>query len=193
MLQAQLSSLVPALIGATSALAVACVAAWLGYKRYLQEQKHKQDALLNALFGELANMYEHYTYALYELPEVSTPPNLLKRRFLWSKYGDVRSARDVSEYGFLQAGDIRLLLQLTLRVRNTDLYLDSLLSELPRISSSSLGSLGGRMEYAIITIREVLERLVSTRPQLEEILKSLEHDLPDLGIKKVSEPSDDVE
>jgi hypothetical protein len=50
------------------ALIIAAAAATFAYYRYLQEQKHQRSTLLNALFSEIANIYEHYSYAAHEIP-----------------------------------------------------------------------------------------------------------------------------
>jgi hypothetical protein len=85
------------LVGAAGALAVA----WIGYKRYLGEQADQQETLLNALFGELANIYEHYSYAASELPTDTSDAKELRLRLNWSKYGDMQSTQTIRESPWL--------------------------------------------------------------------------------------------
>ncbi len=175
-----MNQIVPALIGAASALLVTLVAAWVGYRRYLHERAHDQETLLNALFGELANIYEHYTYAAHELPTDTSDAKELRLRLQWSMYGGLQSTQQVSRYGFLNAADIRLLLQLGLRIRNSDRFLELLLADLSAVKRHDLSSATVRMRYVINTTHQLIHRLVSKRPRLQKILLEIENDLPSI-------------
>ena len=179
----QVASLTPALIGAGSALFVSLVVAWIGYRHYLRERAHDQETLLNALFGELATLYEHYSFAAHELPLADSDTRQLRVRLQWSMYGDLKSTQEISRYGFLSAGDIRLLLQLGLRVRNNDRFLELLLAELSAIRPNDLSSAKRRMEYALSTTLELIHRLTSKHPRLRKILLAIENDLPSIQKK----------
>jgi hypothetical protein len=168
------SSLAQALVGAAGALVVAVVVAWIGYKRYLGEQADQQETLLNALFGELANIYEHYSYAASELPTDTSDAKELRLRLNWSKYGDMQSTQKVSEYGFLSADDIRLVLQLGLRIRNNDILFELLLADFSAIENSDLSIATERMQYAIKTTHELIHALVAKRPRLQPILDAID-------------------
>lgn len=154
-----MNQIVPALIGAASALLVTLVAAWVGYRRYLHERAHDQETLLNALFGEAKE---------------------LRLRLQWSMYGGLQSTQQVSRYGFLNAADIRLLLQLGLRIRNSDRFLELLLADLSAVKRHDLSSATVRMRYVINTTHQLIHRLVSKRPRLQKILLEIENDLPSI-------------
>jgi len=173
-----ITSLEPALIGAVGALIVALVVAYIGYRRYLRERAHQQETLLNALFGELASIYEHYSYAKYEFPTNMSDARELRLRLQWSKYGKLQSTENVGQYGFLSASDIRLFLQLGLRIRNNDVLLDLLLADISAITQNDLGSAKKRMNYPIETTRDLINRLVEKRPGLRNVLIAIEKDLP---------------
>ena len=68
----------------SSAVILAFITAIFAYWRYTREQQHHRNTLLNALFGELANIYEHYTYNAFELPCNVENNNELKKRLSWS-------------------------------------------------------------------------------------------------------------
>jgi hypothetical protein len=172
-----ISSLASALIGAGGALIVALVVAYIGYKRYLHERAHQQETLLNALFGELANIYEHYSYAKNELPTSTSDAKELRLRLQWSKYGKLQSTENIDQYGFLSASDIRLFLQLGLRIRNNDVLLDLLLADIPAMTQDDLASANKRMDYPIETTRDLINRLVEKRPGLRNVLIVIEKDL----------------
>lgn len=78
-------------------LPAAAGTAIFAYFRYVREQERQRRTLLNALFAELANMFEHYTYAAADLPADASDTFELKKRLRWSKYGAVRSASDVGK------------------------------------------------------------------------------------------------
>jgi hypothetical protein len=166
------------LIGAASGLLVSCLVALFGYRAYVRQRRHEQEALLSALFGELANLYEHCIYVAYELPSADSDPNLLKRRLQWGKYGSFRFANDVTRYGFLNASDIRLLLQLSLRVRNTDQLFDLFLVDLTKVTQGDLSYSVQRLKYTIATAEGLMSRLVERRPKLASIVDSIKKDLP---------------
>ena len=162
---------------------VTLLAAVLAYWRYTVEIGHQRDALLNALFGELGNLLEHYTYANSELPTAGSPE--LTKRLRWSAYGELYFTKDLSRYGFLDAGDIQELLQLGLRVRNTDhlcrMYLASL--ETPGQESPSqadLDTLKRRMRYAINSANGLLTVLVDKKPKLQQTLNSMRDQLSEV-------------
>lgn len=176
----QVAPLAPALIGAASALLVTMIAAGIGYWRFLREQAHEQETFLNALFGELANLYEHYSYAAHELPTGTSDKRELRLRLQWSMYGNVQATQNVTQYGFLSAGDIRLLLQLGLRIRNNDCFFEMLLANITAVGHDDLSTAKRRMQYAINTTCELIYRLVSNRPRLEKVLRAIENDLPSI-------------
>jgi predicted nuclease with TOPRIM domain len=169
-----------------NALLIALVVAGIGYWRYRKELAEIRTVLINALFGELANLYEHYSYALNELPRSNSDIGELKKRFKWSKYGELHSTREISRLGFLSVTDIQLLLQLGLRIRNTDQLLDILSESIiaegsNSVTANDLSSVAGRMKYIIRTTQQLMRGLIKKNPDLEEIMKEIENHFPPAG------------
>lgn len=180
--QSSASPLAPALIGAASALVVAVLTAFLGYFRYMREKSAKEEHFLNCLFGELTNVYQHYMFAQYEFPLVRMEQGKESVRLRFSKYGDVHWKEKLDSYGFLDASDIRLLLQLGLRIRNNDIVLDSLLerSDFP-VSENDIESFANRASYVASTAEELMNTIIEKRPALSNIKDAIERDLPQIA------------
>lgn len=153
-------------------------AAFVAYLRYRAEQRHQQDVFLNALFGELTSLYEHYHYAGAGLPRDNSSIPELSVLLRYSLYGELRSVEDVTRCGFLTANDIRLLLQLGLRVRNNDVLVRLLLEDPDLATQPRLLELRRRMAFTIETTRHLIARLCEWRPALKEVLDKIEPDLP---------------
>jgi hypothetical protein len=168
----------PALLAFASALLIAACTALFAYIRYAREQEHQRRTLLNALFAELANILEHYTYAAAEFPTDSADVFELKKRLRWSKYGVVRSANDIGKMGFLDASSIKALLQLELRIRNDAILLDQLLEDAPSATPPRLRSVKARLEARVADAGWLLNQLVAKRSALKQALADLTRDLP---------------
>lgn len=168
----------PALIAFASALLVAACTALFAYYRYVREQEHQRRTLLNALFAELANILEHYTYAAAEFPIDPGDTFELKKRLLWSKYGAVRSANDVGKMGFLDAPSIRALLQLELRIRNDAILLDLLNEDALSVTAPRLRAVKARLVLRVTDAGGLLNQLVARRPVLKQALAEAKNELP---------------
>jgi hypothetical protein len=120
------------------ALIIAAAAATFAYYRYLQEQKHQRSTLLNALFSEIANIYEHYSYAAHEIPTTLEDEFEIQKRLRWSSYGKISSISDIEKLGFLSALNIKALLQLGLLIRNDDMLLQQLQEKKEEITPERL-------------------------------------------------------
>lgn len=173
------SDLRPALIGATSALVVAIIAALLGFWRYLRERGDEQRTLLHALFGELANLFEHYTYAEAELKLAAHGEQAIRLKL--SMYGQTQFASAIDKYGFLSVGNVRSVLQLQLRIRNVDLVLERL-NAAPSIPARELDVVSSRMKYILATTRKLMDDLAAHRPKLAAIRDAVYSDLVAQGL-----------
>jgi hypothetical protein len=176
-----MANLDSALLAFASALVIAALTAVFAYLRYVREQEHQRTTLLNALFAELASIFEHYTYAAFELPIDPSGAFELKKRLRWSKYGGLRSTNDVGKLGFLDASNIRALLQLELRIRNDNALLDQLLEGIPDLTSRILQDTKNRLRQRIADAGWLLKQLVDKRPELERVLADLKKELPNIG------------
>jgi len=162
----------------TSAVGLAFLTAIFAYWRFTREQRHQQDTLLNTLFGELANIYEHYTYASFELPLDPKNQHELEKRLKWSIYGSLRSTKDLTRFGFLNASDINSLLQLELRIRNNDLLIRQYLNDLPSVSNEQLQYMQHRLKLRMADSDGLLERLFVKSPKLRKVFSDIKRGLP---------------
>ena len=149
-------------------LAVAVVAGSIAYWRYLKERSHAQANTLNALFGEIGSLLDHYSFSYHEMP-ASTDDDLVVR-LRWSQYGEVAAVSDIHRFGFLDEEEIQLLLQLGLRIRNNDIYCKELLdghsSNPASITEDKLSYLRVRFQYTAYTAIDLLERFPRKQPNL---------------------------
>lgn len=169
--------------GFLSPVGIALATAMFAYGRYIFEQEHQRKTLLNALFAELVNIREHYAYASLELPTDTTDQFQLKKRLKWSKYGSIRSTNDLGKLGFLDAGSITELLQLELRIRNDNTYIDQLLESPSDITKSRLSEIKGRLSQRRAEAFDFLRDFVSKRPELTEPLAIAEQKLPEHEVR----------
>ncbi|GHG08175.1 hypothetical protein [Thalassotalea marina] len=160
------------------AVVVAAAAAIFAYYRYIQEQKHQRDTLLNSLFAEIANIYEHYTYAAHEIPLDMDDQFELFKRLRWSAYGNVNSTGDLGKLGFLSASNIKALIQLTLLIRNDDLLLDQLQKNKEDINQERLEYLRERFKMRIRNSENIITDLVNQHPKLKPVFEEVKRHLP---------------
>lgn len=155
------------------------VLAWLStlyfqYRLELAQQKR----LLTVIFGELLNIRRHYAYAGSELPDrFETRSDWLPLEM--SVYGDLSFNKDdLSRLGFLQDRDIADLIQLSLKIRNTDLCVEMLLEQLREKKGEFLDVeyLRNRMDYVsgvvdriIIAISQRNYKLHNVMPDIDEL------------------------
>ena len=133
----------------------AIIAALAAFGTILWQHFKDKEALRHALFAELRHIRQHYGYAIAELPSTvdTDPPDI---ELKWSKYGEVQSAKELAKFAILGANQMQLLLQISLRIRNTDIYIDHLLGRLSPINSRDIIQLRERMDY----IRSSADKLV---------------------------------
>ncbi len=167
-----------ALVAFVSALVVALFAAIFAYGRYTREQRNQQQTLLNALFAELGNILEHYTYAASELPIDSQDQFELKKRLKWATFGPLRSVNDIGKLGFLDASNIKSLLQLELLNRNDNTYLNQLLEDEDGRTKERLVDIKGRLRARAKSAASLLEGLVAKKPELTRAMEELKGQLP---------------
>ena len=142
-----------------------------------QRMKDKR-TLQNALFAELRHIRQHYRYAGPELPARGTCVYFaahssrnpeLKKRLKWSKLGELITVKDLSRYAILGPAEMQLLLQISLRIRNTDLLIDMLLASPSTITDEDLDEVRDRMEYG----RESANKLIAYMERQNSRLSSI--------------------
>lgn len=151
----------------------AAAAATFAYYRYLQEQKHQRSTLLNALFSEIANIYEHYSYAAHEIPTTLEDEFEIQKRLRWSSYGKISSISDIEKLGFLSALNIKALLQLGLLIRNDDMLLQQLQEKKEEITPERLKYLKGRFKDRIENSERIISELIKSYPHLHPIFENI--------------------
>ncbi len=155
---------------------IAAIIAFSGGRfAYNKEKNENSRKLLNSLFGELSHALQHYTYASYELPqnaEQIKDKKELKKRLLWSKYGDFQSSKEFQKYGFLSQIEIRELLQLSFVIRNTDSLIEMLLENLEDNEQKDLSYLKDRMGIISKNAEQLLNYIVSINPEFDVALKA---------------------
>jgi len=160
------------------ALIVAAVVAIFAFYRYLQEQKHQRNTLLNSLFSEISNIYEHYSHAAHELPPTTEDEFEIQKRLRWSAYGKINSISDVGKLGFLDAVNIKALLQLGLLIRNDDMLLQQLQENKEEINPEKLQYLRGRFKERVSDSEKIISELVSSHPHLHPVFEKIKSRLP---------------
>lgn len=155
------------------ALIIAAAAAIFAYYRYLQEQKHQRNTLLNSLFSEIANIYEHYSYAAHEIPTTLEDEFEIQKRLRWSFYGKISSISDIEKLGFLSALNIKALLQLGLLIRNDDMLLQQLQEKKEEITPERLKYLKGRFKDRIENSERIISELIKSYPHLHPIFENI--------------------
>lgn len=167
---------------ALAAFATAVVAALLtavfAFWRYIAEQRHQRRTLLNALFAELANIVEHYTYAQIELPHSVDDKFELKKRLKWSTFGALRSTNDIGKLGFLDATNIKSLLQLELLIRNDNSLLTQLADDETGRTPLQMKELRARLAARASSAAGLLTDLVAKKTELAPALERLKSELP---------------
>ena len=176
-----MNSMVPLVAAACGAVAGGGVAWGLE----LWRRRRDSSALMNALYGELVHIFEHYGYAGAELPipESTTFEDIeLRKALMWAKYGDVFSVSDLQRYGFLGPAEILQVLQISFRVRNTDSLIELLLGDLAKVTSGQLFSLRDRMHHIRESARQLAKFLLDHNPQLSgKISEQIFTGVPRLG------------
>jgi len=160
------------------ALIVAAATAVFAFYRYMQEQRHQRETLLNSLFAELANIYEHYSYAAFELPLIPENRFEVQKRLRWSAYGDIESTEDIEKLGFLDAVNIKALLQLGLLIRNDNLLLKQLLENEADITQDRLQYLRERFLMRVKNAERIIGELISSYPRLNPVFDKIKSTLP---------------
>lgn len=156
---------------------IAAVIAFLGGRyAYKRESDENSIKLINSLFGELSHTLQHYRYASIELPPIGTDDvskRELKKRLLWSKYGEFRSSKEFQNYGFLSNIEIKELLQLAFRIRNTDDLIDILMQAPELVTEYDLVEVKRRMGYVSGSANDLLQYIVKLNPEFASAYESI--------------------
>lgn len=170
---------IAAVIAASASVVVLGLTAFVTQVRYLYEKAREQETLLNALFGEMANVCEHYMYVGAEAGRYAQDELVLRLKL--AHYGDVFALEELSRYGFLDAADLRLLLQLSLRIRNSDTTLDHLIKSAKAGKQVDHQKICERADLVVATANHLMKILVSKRRRLRKIYANLKSKSPFIG------------
>ena len=150
----------------------AIIAAIVALGTFIWQRKRDVETLRNSLFAELRHIRQHYGFAGPEVPSLNQRREL-EKRLKWSKFGEVTTVKDLSRYAILGAKEMQLLLQISLRIRNTDQLIDMLLEDPASITDADLGELLSRMDYlrassgALIEYMQHQDRRLASIPEPE--------------------------
>lgn len=148
-------------------LSVVFIGAWFAFKRYLKEKKDEKELIVNAVFGDLTNVIQHYVYAERELHLLLKSESEKMIRLRFSQFGKMMSIENLNQLGNLSAMEIREILQLNLRIRNTDLILEDLQKN-DKISDFDIQRLKMRMELCKNTANSLIESITMNRKELKQ-------------------------
>jgi len=158
-------------IGAIFAAIIAFLGGRFAYKK---ENDEKTTILINSLVGELTHSLQHYHYASTELPRIDDTDESkreLKKRLLWSKFGEFKSSNYFQQYGFLTHEEIKELLQQSFLIRNTDCLIDILLETPDSITQEDLLDLKSKMDDVIYSADHLLKFIVNLNSDYKKAYK----------------------
>jgi hypothetical protein len=111
--------------------------------------------LRHALYAELRHIRQHYGFAG---PGLLGPESAeIKKQLKFGKFGELLTVKDLSRYAILGPAEMQLLLQISFRIRNTDLLIDILLADASCPSRRDLDELRDRMKYVRDSANELIE------------------------------------
>lgn len=151
--------------------------AWLStfYFQY-QKDRGEQKRLLTVIFGELLNIRRHYAYSSNEVPTAITARDEMLPVEM-STYGDLSFTKsDLTRLGFLNNQDIADLIQLSLKIRNTDLALKHALDHFSSDMNTpfDMQYAKSRMRYVSSVVDRIIKALVERNPNLKDITPDIE-------------------
>ena len=160
-----------------AAVVLGAILTWSGTV-YFHRHKVKSDQRrrLSVLFGELLNIHLHYEIAASELPD-SLSSRIDVLRLKMSEYGEVSyTGKALAELNLLDAQTVMQLMQLILKIRNTDyaikLIFDQHGSEngFPEYERADKEILESRMRYVVNVTNGVLFQLSENYPELKKLI-----------------------
>lgn len=173
--------LVKAFFSGIIPLAVVALSAWFAYHRYVRESEDRRETIVRAVFGDLANVYEHYVYSYDEFPKNGKDQEEVLTRSRWAQFGELKSVGELEKLGNLRPDEVRLLLQLNLRIRNNDQmfsdFMERIIERSVSLTEKDCGKARSRMKYCAETAREVLLSISSRHADLQRSFDELESKL----------------
>ena len=148
--------------------------AWLALRKYSKEKNDKKELIVNVVYGDLANIWKHYYFSKNELHLllVSDEEKLIRLRFF--QFGQMLSLEKLDQLGNLSAYEIRELLQLNLRIRNTDLILQDMFDGDTKINKPEIHRLKSRMELCSYSAYNLMASISKYRNELKKDFIQLE-------------------
>lgn len=151
--------------------------AWLSTS-YFQYQKDRgeQKRLLTVIFGELLKIRRHYAYSSNDVPASMTERGDMLPVEM-SMYGDLLFTKsDLTRLGFLTNQDVADLIQLSLKIRNTDLALKHALDHFSSDMKTPFDMKAAkiRMRYVSSVVDRIIKVLVERNPNLNNITPDIE-------------------
>ena len=150
---------------------------WSGtYFFQRRSQIFEQKRLLSVLFGELLNIRQHYFYASAELPSSITSRRsvLALKMALYGKFAI--EGKDLPSLGFLTDKDIAEIMQLMLKVRNTDFSIELSLEYSDKrgrpieFTAADQAIIKRRMSYVIDVVEALILGIAKRNPPLRKLV-----------------------
>jgi len=98
----------------------------------------------------------------------------LRQKLLFTKYGDFLSGKNFAKYGFLSEKEVKNLLQLSFRIRNSDYLIDIILQTQKDISTNEYNEIVKRAEFICISTKNLLNYIANQNPALKLSKEELE-------------------
>lgn len=154
---------------------IAAFIALLG-NRLLESKKNKRNEkqLINSLFGELLHVLQHYGYSELSIHDGSLTSEEMRRKLIFKKYGKFSSSKDFDKYGFLTSEEIKNLLQLSFRIRNTDSLIDQILDKSEKITTAQFNETLERAHFIIASTQHLLGFMSVNNDEFKKLIKTIE-------------------
>lgn len=133
-------------------------------------KKNNEKILMNSLFGELLHVFQHFNYSTDKIKEKGLTPDeikYIKKVLLFTKYGKFISGKHFDRYGFLSEVEIKNLLQLSLRIRNSDYLIDLILDKSNTLTPEQYNEIAERANFICKSTQHLLSYIISKNPSFE--------------------------
>lgn len=128
-----------------ASLITASIGGIVGLMKLWRASNQRKRLALSALFSELEHVARHYHITANTFSNSATLSHV-RRHLQWAKYGDFAGAVNLTDRVILGTQQIAEVLQLSFVIRNTDIYIDDLLSDGSNPNAEQLQDLASRME-----------------------------------------------
>ena len=146
--------------------------------KFIESKKQKviETKLKRTLFYELLHILQHYSYVKKDIIVREFDINQqweIKKDLMYSQYGKFLSATKFDEYGFLTETEIKNLLVLSFRIRNTDNLIKLILDDNREITSLLLKEFKERKNFIYHSADNILTVMIKENTEYRKIYNKL--------------------